>query len=167
MTNEEKKIIMDFMLKNITKEDFLKLYPIDIKNNNTYILEALEDAYQKKNAEDVEYALLLGFSFGLSKNHVPILIKLLSVDWHYKHEDIAQLLQNFKDPRSIECLYKAALARYSYLDYDDSYALAVKCIWALGDINTEQSKAKLKLLSQSTISTVKKAAKQQLERIII
>lgn len=84
--------------------------------------------------------------------------------WHHQHEDIATLLDFLKSPNSIECLYKITLTEFEYLSYDDSYALALKCIWALGNINTEESKQKLELLSKSENEIIRQNARKQLER---
>jgi len=78
------------------------------------------------------------------------------------HEDIASLLQGIRSPGSIDELYKTALTRFDYLDYDDSYSLARKCIHALGDINTAESKEKLAMLAGSGIPIIKEAAEKQL-----
>jgi hypothetical protein len=56
------------------------------------------------------------------------------------------------------------LAKYAYLVFDDNYALAVKAIWALGDIGTEAAREKLKLLPQSEIEAISENAKYQLAR---
>lgn len=166
MINEEKKMVMDLVLNSITRAEFLKHYPVDIQRDSTYILKLLQAAYSQKGSEDVEYALLLGFSFGVPRECISILNKLLTKSWHCKHEDISRLLKDFKDPSSVEPLYQTALAEYDYLDYDDSYALAVKCIWALGDINTDASKESLEKLLLSENRVVRESAEKQLSRDI-
>ncbi len=155
---------MDLVLKSITKEEFLKCYSVDVQKDSSHVLKLLQDAYHQKNCESVEHALLLGFSFEFTQKYVPILCDLIVEDWHCQHENIARLLQELKDPSSINCLYKTALAEYKYLDYDDSYTLAIKCIWALGDINEEYSKEKIEQLALSDNQVIKKAAEKQLKR---
>ena len=165
MTNEEKKLVEDLMKNSISKSEFLKLFQIDIKKDNDYLLSLLEKAYNENNADDIEDILFISFSFSLfSKIFVNILNKLIVEEWHYKHEDIARILQKLKDPKSVEYLYEATLSSYEYLDYDESYALAVKCIWALGDINNEFAIEKLKLLSKSDNTIIKENAINQLNR---
>ncbi len=166
MTDDEKKLVMNLALKSITKEEFLRSYPVDVQQDNNYVFQLLEDSLHRKDSDDVEHALLLGFSFGFSEKVVPILCELIVQGWHCKHEDIASLLQKFKATQSIEYLYKTALAEYDYLDYDDSYALAVKCIWALGGIDTDSSRERLKQLTLSKNQIVKEAAEHQLSRKI-
>lgn len=165
MTNVEKKLIEDLMSNSVTKAEFLNRFPVNIQQNSDYLLSLLEKAFNDKNADDIEDILFVGFSFSLfTKEFTDILCALIVEEWHIKHEDIAMILQKLKDPRGIDCLYQTALANYEYLDYDDSYALAVKCIWALGDINTEYAREKLELLAQSDNSIIKENATNQLKR---
>ena len=77
---------------------------------------------------------MLAFRFGLSRQWAPLLCKLMEGDWHDSHEDIAHALQNLRLPSTTDCLYRTALRKHDYLAYNDNYALAVKCIWALHDI---------------------------------
>jgi hypothetical protein len=162
MTEQEKKAILNLSLKEITKEDFLRLYPNS--QNEIYILESLNKAYEERDPQDLEYTLLLCFVFNLfNKTYVDILCKVLPEKWHYKHEDIVLILQKLKSPKSIDALYKTSLERFDYLNYDDSYALARKCIHALGDINTPDAREKLKFLSQSQIPIIKEKAEKQLK----
>jgi hypothetical protein len=157
---------MELSLGSISKDEFLRCYPFDVEKDSSHVRKFLQDAYLLKDADEFEYALLLGFSFDFDIESVPILNNLIVEDWHFKHEDIARLLQGFKDSSSIDVLYQTALERYDYLDYDDSYALAVKCIWALGSINTGSSREKLKQLTSSTNQIISDAAEKQLQRSI-
>lgn len=165
MTPTEKELIKDLVHGNITQESFLQQFPVNLKNDKNYILFALQKAYADMNAEDVEYSLsllLLNEEYSQTDKYVDILSALLNEKWHYKHEDIAVLLQGLKSPRSVDALYNAAVSKFEYLNYDDSYALARKCIHALGDINTEHSREKLKLLTTSDIQIIKEKAEKQL-----
>lgn len=165
MTTDEKKLIKDFISREITSADFIEKYPVNLNANPNYILSVLQNAYETKNAEEIDLGLTLPFfdkDFKGSNKYVDILCKLLREPWHHKHEDIAVLLQGLKAPESVDALYEAVFSRFDYLDYDDTYALARKCIHALGDINTEYSREKLKLLASSDIPIIKEKADKQL-----
>lgn len=165
ITDNEKQFIKDFISGNIERNDLLRLYPINLNEDKDYILQGLNNAFARQNPEDVEYLLyLLPFDKELTKpgKYLDIFCKLLKVSWHYQHESLANLLQGLKDPKSVDCLYKAASAKFDYLDYDDTYSLARKCIHALGDINTEYAKEKLRLLAASSIPIIKEKAEKQL-----
>lgn len=164
MTNKERDTIKKLMTKLITEEEFTKKFSVDISMNPGYVGELLEIAFNEANSDDVEYALFIGFTFNVfSEDYVGILCKLIEAKWHYQHENIAMIFQKLKSPNSIESLYKTAITEFEYLDYDESYALAVKCIWALGNINTDGSRKKLELLSQSENEIIRDNAIKQLD----
>lgn len=167
MTTAELYLIEQLMCNSISKADFLQHFTADVVQNPNYVLKLLGQAYTEKRAEEVEYSLFIGFSFDLfTKDYVGILCNLIKSDWHVQHENIAMILQKLKSPASIESLYHWAITPLDYLDYDDSYALAVKCIWALGDINTGESRRKLKLLAESDNEIIRNNVLQQQERTI-
>ncbi|MCL2152984.1 MAG: adaptin domain-containing protein [Oscillospiraceae bacterium] len=179
MTINERKAVRDMMVAyntdfamqdeakvNRIKKKFLMEFTVDVTAKPDYVLELLEVAYNEKNAEDVEWSMNIAGMFDLfSKDYLEILLKLLGEDWHYKHEDIVSVFQQFKIPESVDILYETALKRFNYLEYDEFFALAVKCIWALGEIGTEKAKEKLKLLAQSDNEIIKDNALRQLERM--
>ena len=178
MTGAERKAIMDMVTAinanfamqdeaevNKINEKFIKRFKVDVTRKPDYILKLLETAYRERNSTDVECSLIVAYRYSLfSQEYVSILVRLIESDWHYKHEDIAFALQKLKSPKAVECLYRTALKRFPYLDYDDAYALAVKCIWALGDTNTAESREKLKLLSKSDNEIIRENAIKQIER---
>jgi len=148
------------------KKDFIRDFPVDVRKKPQYIIQLLEIAYCEKNADDVEYALIIAGSFDLiTTEYQYILLKLLEADWHFKHENIAEIFQKLKIPDTVEYLYKTALTQFEYLEFDEFFALAVKCIWALGDIRTDEAIKKLKLLAQSDNEIIKENALNQLQRI--
>lgn len=65
--------------------------------------------------------------------------------WHTKIEDIISLLEDIKDPKSIELLYKTAI---NVPDYDEMRSVAKKCLWALLAINTPEAMEKIYLLKR-------------------
>lgn len=165
MKDNERILIDKLIGEGITDQQFLKEFPVDILSNLDYFKNLLEVAYDEKNERDIDYLFYIGYTFNLFKEKdVDYLCKLVKEPWHHQHEDIATLFDFLKSPNSIECLYKTTLTEFEYLSYDDSYALAVKCIWALGNINTEESKQKLELLSKSENEIIRQNAIKQLER---
>jgi len=148
------------------KKEFMKNFTVDVTKKPEYVLQLLENAYDEKNATDVEHSLEIVNMFDLvSKEYSILLMKLLESDWHTAHENIVCILQKLKLPETIDCLYSTALKRLDYLEYDNFFALAVKCIWALGEINNQKAKEKLELLAKSSNKIIKENALMQLERM--
>lgn len=165
MNDNERKLILELGIERITEQEFLEKFTVNIKSNSDYVEELLNCAYNEKSSDDVDYALTVAYKFNLiTEKYVDILCKLLESDWHYKHEDIARSLQKLKSEKAVDVLYKTALTKFEYLEYDNSYSLARKCMWALGDINTDKSIAKLKLLSESEDEEIKEYAVEQFNR---
>lgn len=165
MTDEEREVIHGLMRKTIEREDFARFFSPKIAKDSQYVIKLLEQACQEKNGDDVEFSLYIGFVLKtFTREYVPILCNLFLEKWHTRHEDIASLFQKLKDPRANEVLYQGALTKFVHFEYNDSYSFVVKCCWALGDINTVESRKKLELLAQSDNQMIKDAAVEQLNR---
>lgn len=165
MTNEEKQIVNKFYFNEISKKQFLEQYPVDLKENERHIYLSLKEAFDKQSEDALNLALTLAiFSINIiyTDEFVELLCLLLKAKWHHQHENIVTMLQGIKSPKSIESLYDTALTKFDYLEYDDSIPLAIKCIHALGDINTEYGKEKLRLLMESDVPIIKEKAEKQL-----
>lgn len=83
--------------------------------------------------------------------------------WHRQHEDIVHSLQLLKHAPAIDALAKAALTKHDYLAYDNSYALARKCTWALADIGTDAARDRLHALAQCDDGTIRGYAQRRLD----
>jgi hypothetical protein len=124
----------------------------------------LRKAFDNQDNETVEEAIVVGVTLDyFSDRFSEIFCRLLQVDWHYKHEDIARILQDLKDPSTVNCLFNAAQLHFEYLDYDDTYQFARKCIKALSAIDNEEAISKLRLLTQSDIPEIKHYAEKELK----
>jgi hypothetical protein len=166
MQNKEKELILKLALNELTTNDFMHQYPVNLGDHKDYVLKVLESSLISKDSDDVTYALLLGFSIdAFSQGYSRILCKLLLEGWHYKHEDIILILQKLKDPASVNCLYQSALMHLDYLDYDETHALARKAIHALADINTDEARQKLALLAESNVPVIREKAEKQLRKL--
>ncbi|MCU1799159.1 hypothetical protein CUU45_18040 [Pectobacterium polaris] len=165
MNQYNQELLNMFYSQNISKYELIKKFDLECHTSIELISKEIENASQKKSADELEDAITLIFIFNEKKIPVEQLNYLLLEHWHYKHEDIASLLQDIKSESSVEYLFKATEENYEYLSFDDSYALAVKCIWALGEINNENAKIKLSKLCQSDIKIIKSNAEKQLNRL--
>jgi hypothetical protein len=165
MDESRGRLIFALAQGRLSEDAFIAQFGTNPRTTPDIVRVELERAFAEKSAASVEYALALGFVFGLSRNWAPQLCKLMQEDWHHSHEDIASALQDIRVPSTVDCLYQAALRKHNYLAYDDSEVLAVKCIWALHDIGTPEAVVKLKLLSQSASEPVSKNAIERLSEL--
>lgn len=161
-----REYIWKLMKKEISKEDLLIKLGLSEKLLLSIIIDMVNLANENKDAEMLEDAVYLVFLYDIQLVNLIDLLNLLIIsDWHKEHENIAILLQKAKLPSSVEYLLQTIDSQYDYLDYDESYALTVKCIWALGDIRDESAKKALTKLLDSSNEIIKDNAKKQLERI--
>jgi hypothetical protein len=162
MSPSQRELVLELASDRIATAEFLALFPVDPGIDKGYLPRSLEDALLGKNTDDISYLILLGFCFGFPRDSASVLCRLLLEEWHRSHEDIASALQDLKDPGTVDCLYRGAFLRLPYLDFDDAYALAVKCVYALRAVGTDEAKEKLSLLAQSDNEVVARNARMRL-----
>src|SRR4051794_23418077 len=108
MTHEERQILSKLYFKQISRQQFLEQYPIDLKDNETHIFLVLKDAFDRQNKDDLNLALTLaifGANIIYTDEFVEVLCHILKGKWHQRHEDIVSMLQVIKSPKSIDTLY--------------------------------------------------------------
>ena len=127
-------------------------------------LKWLQEAYETRNADDLSYAFIIGFTFGFASEHKDILRRLVDEDWHYSHEGVVSALKTWPTPDTVDALFRATQWIPKALEYDDARALAVKAIWALGKIPGPEAEAKLEMLARSENTILRQNAVEQLER---
>lgn len=164
MTAEQRKSVLDLVGGRISDEEFLRRFNIARVDASKLSLRVLDDAYDRRDPDDVEFGLLIGFHFGFSPEHVDILCRLSDAEWHTQHENVILALDELSDQRAVGCFYRAALKLHPYLDYDEFRALAVKAIWALGKVQDSAADEKLRLLAESDQVIVRDEAQNQLRR---
>jgi hypothetical protein len=168
MTEEEHKACEGLLRgfpgrKEISKEDFLRQFPTAVEHGKLS-QQLLEQAYNGRNSDELECALLVRFSFGFGLEHATILCQLVDEDWHQSHEDAVWALDQLRTPMAIEPFFRATQWVPGYLDYDEARALAVKAIWGLGNRPGSDAKAKLEVLARSNDIIMRRNAEEQLER---
>lgn len=127
-------------------------------------LKLLRDAVVRRDAVDVELALVVSFHFGFTVDHLALLVDLCFADWHQRHEDVVMALGKIKSPDSVDALVHMAQWVPGYLEYDEARALATKAVWALGGIDGDASDQALSMLADSPASIVAKEAQAQITR---
>lgn len=124
-------------------------------------LSLLNKNIESRDATGLSSTLAVIYLDGADTDYTEPLLSLLDQDWHTSEEDIVGILEQIKDPKSVDKLYKIAV---NIPDYDDMRALAKKCIWALSAINTSESIEKLKLLQAFDDPIIRENATFQLNK---
>ena len=113
------------------------------------VTRRLETVLARRDAVELERSLADAASGGWSVRWAPVLARLLGERWHAQHEDLANALQDLKEPGTIDALFAVACDAAPFNRVDDGRALARKCVWALHDIGTPAAVEKLELLATS------------------
>jgi hypothetical protein len=169
MTPEQRELCWMLLIRpprgtrQISKEEFASRFPSALQDGKL-AAELLHAATATQNAEDLQCTLLVGFTFGFTPEHRDILVYLANADWHHSHEDIVEALEEWPVAETVEALFQATLWIPKYLDFDDSRALAVKAIWAIGKVPGPLAEEKLAELARSSDPILQANANKQLGR---
>lgn len=145
----------------ISREEFLEQF--GASDGAALGLELLSEAVKQRDGEDVEFALIVGFRFGFTTEHLPWLISLSFADWHRAHEDVVFALEQLRTPVAVEALAHAARWVPEYLEYDEARALASKAIFALTSIEGRAAEYALESLANDDSEIVAEIAKRRLD----
>jgi hypothetical protein len=125
--------------------------------------QALTNAVRERDADAFEDALVGCVEHGLFEGLCEILTSTLEQDWHTRHEDVAQAIQELKCVCAISALERTATNCPEHLAWDDNFALARKCTWALADIGTASAREALERLAKADVAKVSGFANRRLE----
>lgn len=162
-----KEIFISYFNSKMSSEELHNKIGSSSEQFENELKQSLQETFCNHDGEMLEYLIYSLFlcetEINLS-NFIDVLNELIVSTWHEQHENIAMLLQRNKNKCSVKYLYEAINLKLAYLDWDDNYAFEVKCIWALGDIRTNEAKEKLKILAESKNKIIKDNAIKQLSR---
>lgn len=128
-------------------KELVSILNVDVENLPAILMTSLESARQEMDGDAVEALLFVIDRLNINIDLVDLFILLLPATWHHLHENIVSNLQELKDPRAAQALYRTALTQYDYLEYDDAFGLARKCTWALADIGSIEARTLLEDLA--------------------
>jgi hypothetical protein len=129
------------------------------------ILESIGAAKASRSDKALFEAMLRVFRDGPTRELVPALCELVLEDWHEQHEDVVLVLQELRDGRAAESLYRAASMRFDHLDrWNNLREFQRKCTWALADIGSEDARAYLRELAHVDDEELAGYAQRRLDR---
>ena len=123
------------------RHDMLEKYWTGNQTYKTENLQFLESAVTDKDIQKLKFSIAMAFRDGLDKDYSDIFYKLILETWHEEHEDIVDIIFDFKEERYCDALLKIALEDKIYRKFDDENESTLrKCVNALIAINTKKSK---------------------------
>ena len=127
-------------------------------------LRLLRDAVDRRDGTDAGSALAVCGTFGITADHLELLVQLASAYWHRRHEDVADALDHLRTPAAVDALYHLAWWVPDYLEGNDTRGLARKAIWGLGKTPGPEAEEALRLLLDEPDEIVRENAAKQLTR---
>lgn len=159
MTHEEHVALNALVGGSLTCSELEKVFPEVSRRGNQLLLSWLVKAGQKRDPVCLDAVMQVLWHFAsFDTNYTLTLCEIGEEDWHDLHEDVVSMLQELRDPPSVEALFRIANSAHPYLEYDDAYALAVKCCYALRDIGDDLAHAKLSILASDDRDPVRVTA---------
>ncbi|WP_312118527.1 hypothetical protein [Kosakonia cowanii] len=162
LLENKKELILKLMMKQIDLSEFLCQFGDG--SGELDLCKELTIAREAKDAELVDLLLYLSAVVKFDYYDVGILNQLVADPWHQKHEEIVRLLDHYRQPSSVNPLYKAALLNLEYRDYDDDFVLANKCIRVLEKIQDQNAIEKMELLASADNELIRQYAQKHLNR---
>lgn len=153
-----------YLRGELSISEFLNLIPQKTFSFTDRIVNLLEKACMEKDPDKVEFLIIAASADGVSNRYSKIFCKLLKAEWHQKQEDIVMLLEEIKDPDTVDCINDLVYHKMPWSD-DENSSLALKCIWALGAIGNNKAIERLKGLAKSNVDYVRNIAEKQLRHI--
>lgn len=163
LLENKKELILKLMMKQINLSEFLCQFGDG--SGELDLCKELTIAREAKDAELVDLLLYLSAVVKFDYDDVDILNQLVTDTWHQKHEEIVRLLDHYRQPSSVNPLYKAALLNLDYRDYDEDFVLASKCIRALEKIQDQNAIEKMELLASADNELIRQYAQKHLNRV--
>jgi uncharacterized protein YjgD (DUF1641 family) len=128
------------------------------KKYKTQILELFEEAILNSDSEKLTFCIGASFRDGIDSDYINFFERVILEDWHEEHEDIVNIIYQFKDDRFSEALKEIALNESKYRKYDlELESTLRKCVHALKAIDSEKSNRILEELKATKNPNVKYA----------
>ena len=156
--------IKEYLAGRMSISEFVESIPQKTFSFTDKIIDLLERTYIEKNAGNVELLTIAASEDGVSNKYSDVLCKLLKEDWHEKQEDIIMLLEEIRDPNTVDCISASVFHKMRW-DDEGYYSLGLKCIWALGAIGSEKAIERLEELARSDVEFIRDTAIKQLQHI--
>jgi len=167
MNNKIESIVKRYWKKEIDKEEFVRQIQLKIGNKKEDVENLFERIIRNRNADELEYGLVILYAIEENNDMIDIIHKLLLEPWHREYEELTHDLQKRKRPESIPFLKQAIQNKYEYLE---SYGTGTRqlinqCGHALKSIGTEEAINSIRELSKSDDPIIKDEMLYRVSRI--
>lgn len=103
-------------------------------------LRLLADAVEREDADDLEAALRVVYTFGVTPEMLGPLKRAATAEWHQRHVDVVFRLQDLGDPGAVDVLSELTERAPAYLDEPEVTTLSNNATWALFKIGGDAAR---------------------------
>ena len=159
--------ILNLLAGRIGESEFCELYGVNAEHVADEVAQLLELGRSTGFAEYVELAFVVASRFSVPESSLECVQSLVGATWHRSHEELIRLLQDWRNPGSVDALCIAIKLKplFHYLEYDDYGAFYKKCLWALASIGTEDAFAAIKMHANSDIPALREQAAYRMGKL--
>jgi hypothetical protein len=131
-------------------QTMLDIFESGKKKYKAEILKMFDIAVTDQDVIKLQFCIAAVCRDGIDIDYSDILHKIILETWHEEHEDIVDIVFDFKEERFCDALLKIALDQSTYRKFDDENESTLrKCVDALIAINTKKSNDILEKLIQT------------------
>jgi hypothetical protein len=151
MTDRERELLFECNMGRLSDEEFLRLFPKDLSNSKSYIIDVIRNAINKEDIEQLDATISLIWFSRKQEDFVDILNELLLNPNHRRHQEITKSIQDIRSASSVPFIRKVLESNFEYLQYtcSESDAIAKWFSWALYSIGTNDAIELMKEYSRS------------------
>jgi len=132
------------------RQDVLDIFWTSNKKYKAEILQMFDTAIANQDEKKLQFCIAVAFRGGLDNDYSDIFYTIILDTWHEEHEDIVDIVTNYKEERFCDALLKIASDESTYRKFDDENESTLrKCVYALVAINTKKSKEILNKLIET------------------
>jgi hypothetical protein len=131
-------------------QTMLDIFEYGKKKYKAEILKMFDIAVTDQDVIKLQFCIAAVCRDGIDIDYSDIFHKIILDTWHEEHEDIVDIVFDFKEERFCDALLKIALDQSTYRKFDDENESTLrKCVDALISINTKKSKDIIEYLIQT------------------
>jgi len=131
----------------------LDTIPNGKKEYKSQIMDFFKEAIRDTDSKKLTFCIGASFRDGIDSDYLNFFETVILEEWHEEHEDIVDIVYQFKDDRFSDALREIAANKSKYRKYDDELESTLrKCIHALKVIDSVKCMLNKKLLTTKPIN---------------
>ncbi len=142
MTPEQQQWALDLAVTDgetskISPEEFLRRF--GESDGQALARRLMAEAIAREDADDLELASIVVFTFGVTSELLDPLIQAATKDWHHSHDDVVSLLEELRSPKAVDVLSRLTEWAPVGMEESDAKVLATNATWALAKIGGDEA----------------------------